>query len=709
MKGNCLSDAFDEFGRFHGKAPPSTYRQQSSKPTHCNRELIHLTSLRFALSPAIIRCIVSNNRAAAGTAPIAPPPRGPSRWIGLVACGLIAAVALLMWFAWRNAEPARSDAADDPRLTFPSPYLNVRPGVRYVGDSRCGDCHSQSATYARHPMARSTASAASVADLMKYDSGAHNPFEKKDLFYTVIRDGAGTTHRAARRTSAGQELDSATREIAYAIGSGTHGRSFLVERDGFLYESPITWFPEAKRWDLSPGYAPTTLFDRPIKPVCLFCHANDARPVPETVNRYEAPAIRSHGIGCERCHGPAELHLAARDAGQPDQRPDRTIVNPAHLETSLRDAVCEQCHLQGEARILRRGREPFDYRPGLPLHLFWSVFVRPPELADDFKFVGHAEQMRASACSAKSNGRLGCISCHDPHQLPEPAERLDYYRGRCQVCHAEQPCNRAVPGAGTPEFEHHRHNDCISCHMPRRANAEINHTTVIDHRVPRRPGESVFRIPAKANQFPLELFHKNLERGTGPEVERDLGLAMIETAQRQSLPPAARIAVGKLAQPKLDAAIARIPDDVAALEARGLCFRMQGKGAPALADFQAALERSPQRESTLLAAADTAAAMKQYPLAAEYFRRQIAANPWGSRSHARLAEVLAERGEWAAARNACREALRLNPTVDARRLLITSLLRTGDRPGAEAEFEKLLRERPTEEAGLRTWWNLQIR
>src|SRR5207249_3474992 len=139
---------------------------------------------------------------------------------------------------------------------------------------------------------------------------------------------------------------------------------------------PISWFSQKEQWDLSPGYTGDRLFDRPIVPQCLFCHCNDARPVVGTVNRYEQPLFRWHAIGCERCNGPGELHVRSGD------RLD--IVNPARLDPALREAVCEQCHLQGESRVARRGREsPFDYRPGLPLYAFSSVFVRLPELRDN--------------------------------------------------------------------------------------------------------------------------------------------------------------------------------------------------------------------------------------------------------------------------------------------------------------------------------------
>src|SRR5207253_975908 len=84
----------------------------------------------------------------------------------------------------------------------------------------------------------------------------------------------------------------------------------------------------------------------------------------------------------ERCHGPGELHVQRQRERRTEPGDwDDTIVNPSRLEPALREAVCEQCHLQGQARVLRRGRGVFDYRPGLPLHLSWTVFEKPPGAA----------------------------------------------------------------------------------------------------------------------------------------------------------------------------------------------------------------------------------------------------------------------------------------------------------------------------------------
>src|SRR5262249_42976841 len=157
------------------------------------------------------------------------------------------------------------------------------------------------------------------------------------------RDGR-VFHQETRRDAAGHVVARTEAEARYAIGSGTAGVAFVVERDGSLYQSPLAWYSGKQAWELAPGYRTQKLqFDQPITLDCLFCHTNRVELVAGKPPRF-------HGltIGCERCHGPGELHV---------RRPERidgadlSIVNPATLESlSQRDAVCEQCHLQGTER-----------------------------------------------------------------------------------------------------------------------------------------------------------------------------------------------------------------------------------------------------------------------------------------------------------------------------------------------------------------------
>ena len=361
------------------------------------------------------------------------------------------------------------------------------------------------------------------------------PFESKGVQYTIERRDGRTFHKATRRDAAGSVLAEIEAEVRFALGSGTRGTAFLIERDGFLFQSPITWFAQKGRWDISPGYGevnPRPNFERPIEPECLFCHTNQLRPVAGTLNRYEPPIFEGHAIGCERCHGPGALHVKR---GGLSTEPDLTIVNPANLAPALRESVCQQCHLQGWFRFPRAGRDCFDFRPGLPLHRFLAVFVRKNGNQGKFEVVGQVEQMESSRCFRASQGQLGCISCHDPHRLPAPSIKAAYYRERCLECHEKKGC--ALPLA--ERQARGRGEDCIACHMPRSAVTNIAHTAATDHRIHRgAPGAGpVPEDPRDAPGMPGEVVPQEYHWGLMTEEERrdaarDLGVALETVARR---------------------------------------------------------------------------------------------------------------------------------------------------------------------------------
>src|SRR5829696_2782786 len=109
-------------------------------------------------------------------APDSPRPLARSRALAIYAAGAAVVLALGGLWAWwaGRAVPPPDDGpvpagADDPRLTYPTRYKNVRPEVKYVGDAACADCHiKESESYARHPMGRSLTPVAEAAPIEQY-------------------------------------------------------------------------------------------------------------------------------------------------------------------------------------------------------------------------------------------------------------------------------------------------------------------------------------------------------------------------------------------------------------------------------------------------------------------------------------------------------------------------------------------------------------
>src|SRR5216684_1243849 len=284
----------------------------------------------------------------------------------LLGLGLAAGFGFFRWAGYRGEPPvqtssaypdARVPEAGDPRVTFATPYRNVRPEVRYVGDTRCTACHAgQAETYQHHPMGRTLALVSRAGGTERYDQAAHNPFQALGFEFSVLRRGEKVVHRVVRRDRQGRVVTKREEEALLALGSGRHGHAYILNHDGYLFHSAIGWYRHRSAWDVAPEFKETYPRLSPITVRCMFCHSNEVRWVEDSLNHFENPQLHSSAIGCERCHGPGELHVAARTRAEEVAGPfDDTIVNPRHLPPALREAVCQQCHLRGQAWVLRRG------------------------------------------------------------------------------------------------------------------------------------------------------------------------------------------------------------------------------------------------------------------------------------------------------------------------------------------------------------------
>jgi hypothetical protein len=547
-------------------------------------------------------------------------------------------------------------------------------------------------------MGRSLSRIASAPPVSMPGSGGSVSFKSGSLQLTVERRGGREIHREAQLDGQGRVVAAIEAEVHYALGSGSRGVAYLTERDGRLFQSPISWYSQKQRWDLSPGYEQHNFhFDRPIESQCLFCHANRPEPVEWTVNRYEEPIFRlGEAIGCERCHGPGELHTRGQDLV--DGR-DLTIVNPRHLEASLRAAVCEQCHLLGDQRIGRPGRDEFDFRPGLPMIDFCAVYGRVSQTG--LKAVGQVEQMKASRCFRASEGRFGCTSCHDPHQVPKALEKTAYFRQRCLNCHEEKPCTLPAPA----RLAASRDDSCIECHMPKTKSTEIVHISTTDHRVLRVPSGELTETANTPSRMPLVLLNGGRAVGEAMGLGRELALALAADLPRSPDSPQQKPLQSKILS-MLDHVSVEYPDDLIAQRMKAQVLARSERRADAIQLLDAVLKRAPSYEQALDEYLTYTLDAENAQAAWGAATRAVAVNPWSSVFHERLAYIAIEREDWKLAKHEARLALGINPFLRFARMFgIQCLLYEKDVKSAETEFSILVELHPEERTGLTKWFD----
>ena len=575
----------------------------------------------------------------------------------------------------------------------------------YVGDAACAECHQDIVErYRGHSMGRSLTPVLQADPLMQTeDDGsitrADHSFVAGGFQYEVLQRGDKVFHRQSRRTEDGGELAVIEQQVHYAIGAGHHGRAYLVNRDGYLFLSPVTWYPDKGIWDLSPGFEKNnSQFNRPVIESCLFCHSNRALRVPHTANRYPEPVFAGHSIGCERCHGPGEIHVQMQRDGRTGQPGAQEIVNPADLPPPLREAVCQQCHLSGVARVLRPGRSLYDFQPGQPLESCFSTFVARPGLAEGNQLVGHVEQMVESRCFVASDGKLGCISCHDPHGLPAPDVRIAFYRERCLRCHATHDCGLDEP----TRRQSHPDDSCMACHMPRH-DTEVRHVATVNHRIPRdasKPVSQTAAAVAERGAMPIVRFAGG---SPPPGPDRDLAIALVIASD--TLPEARRADLKQYAMRALEKYARDNSDDLAAYEYLGQAYLAAGRSREASDVYKHVLQRQPKREASLAVVADLFSAVGDYPRAIRYWQRAIEVNPWMSRYWYGLAKAYQGSGQWKLCQQTAEHAIRRFPTsMGARHLLVESHLRLGEPAGADEAFEWIRRYNPRGMDSLSKWY-----
>ena len=168
---------------------------------------------------------------------------------------------------------------------------------------------------------------------------------------------------------------------------------------------------------------------------CYDCHTNYVRAFaasPHARIHFEQGAPPG-GTGCESCHGPGSLHVAA-GGGR-----GKFIVNPGKSPEA-----CFQCHLQTRAE--------FDLPQHHPVleNRMNCVQCHDPHGGDIFKRAGglamarlnetcaqcHREQTRPFVFEHEAM-REGCTVCHNPHGSINRKMLVESDPNLCLKCHAQ--------------------------------------------------------------------------------------------------------------------------------------------------------------------------------------------------------------------------------------------------------------------------------
>lgn len=303
-----------------------------------------------------------------------------------------------------------------------------------VEAARCGVCHAkEAAAFGDSPMTHASQSAAESPFLKE------NPeltFHVGKFTYSVKQAGGRSVYSITDGTNA------LSAPIGWAIGKGVVGQTWLIEMGGVLYEGAVSYYPNLKGLDLTPGHAElprNTLaeafgrkLDAAIARQCFECHATD------TVWKGAAhPESWTAGIQCSQCHSKALQHATAMQTGKNLQA--SKMQHLATLPPEDLGAVCSKCH-PSWADVAAKG-------PRGVLNVRMQFY-----------------RLTNSRCYDAADRRISCTACHNPHR--NLSQDLAFYDSRCQQCHSPEAIAQQNARAVTKKCPVATSN-CVSCHMPK--------------------------------------------------------------------------------------------------------------------------------------------------------------------------------------------------------------------------------------------------
>jgi hypothetical protein len=125
--------------------------------------------------------------------------------------------------------------------------------AHYVGIKVCGSCHQDIYQSFSHTGMGSSFSEA-VSDKSTADFNNSSFYDaKSNLFYQATWNNQRLILKEFR-LSGKDSVHVKSQAIDYIVGSGQHTHSHLFRQGKYIYQAPMTWYGQKKKWDLPPGF-----------------------------------------------------------------------------------------------------------------------------------------------------------------------------------------------------------------------------------------------------------------------------------------------------------------------------------------------------------------------------------------------------------------------------------------------------------------------
>jgi hypothetical protein len=225
--------------------------------------------------------------------------------------------------------------------------------------------------------------------------------------------------------------------IVWAMGA--QAQTWVLEHNGHLYESRVSYYPSIHALEITTGdegLTPKNIEEAIGRPIgmdeakaCFNCHSTNA------IHDRQLDLKAVHpGLTCERCHIGAQAHAAGMLAGSASAPIPPSL---GKLQSEDISNFCGQCHRSWETVVRAHWRGQADVR------------FQPYRLAN-------------SKCFNGADPRISCVACHDPHQ--NVVRDISYYDSKCLACHG--PSAAAAKASPHPKACPVAKSKCTSCHMP---------------------------------------------------------------------------------------------------------------------------------------------------------------------------------------------------------------------------------------------------